>query len=98
MPTELQKKTYEDIMKLYDFADETLDIAEKYPKGSEPYVQVVEELVETIETNTEVMVDNFLKYAKRGGRLSGIEKLNIEKARDQINKAVDKFLQEVDYE
>lgn len=91
MATELQRQTYESIMQIYDFADEAVNLAEKYAEISDPYIPYVEQIVQRVERNCDIMIDNFEKYLKSGKGLSGVEKLKIQKAKKEIDEAFDSF-------
>lgn len=92
MPTELQKKTYEDIMSLYDSTEEVINIAEKIGTDLDPISEEVENLVDNLQVNIDALMDNFLQYIESGRTLSGVTKLKMEKAQKEINDSINNFL------
>ena len=92
MPTELQQKTYESIMGLFDCNEKFLDKVEEMGERAEPFIPEINKILLTVEDNAEILVDNFLKYMKSGRTLSGVEKMKIEKAQNAINEAINNFL------
>lgn len=92
MPSQTQKEAYKNILKFYDRADEIIDMTENLGEKGALVIPHVEVLVETIEKNTEILVNNFLKYMESGKTLSGVEKLRMEKAKKEIGDAVNYFL------
>jgi len=92
MPTELQKETYNEIIRLYDHAEGIIDIAESMKERVNPIVDDVEKLIDSIEKNTEILIENFTKYMESGKTLSGVEKMKMEKARKEIDSSIRQFL------
>ena len=91
MPSELQKATYESIMKTYDRVENILAGMEKFGDEAEPYIKHLQKLVDVIEKNNEIIIDNFFKYMESGKALSGVEKLKIEKALEMITMSIRDF-------
>lgn len=96
MPSAEQKKAYESTMKIFDIAEEIIDITEKYdPEVTAPYVKDLTEALKTIEESTEEMLENFLNCVKKDKKVSGIEKIKMEKAFKRANEAIEKIKQRV---
>jgi hypothetical protein len=92
MPNELQERTYKSLMQVYDDTEKVIQSAELYGKNFEPYVKYMQKLIETVEKNTEIMVDNFFKSVETGRELTNSQKLKIENSVKDINIAAKQFL------
>ncbi len=92
---EPQKDALNQIMQIYDFAEQAIDLCEKFPDDSEPFLPLVENIVAKVEKNCDIMVTNFEKYLKSGKVLSGVEKMKIHKAKKEIDEAFENFFQNI---
>ncbi len=95
MPTDLQKEMYKDYMHFYDIADNVIEIAKEFSDVSLDIVDDVEVLVDTIEKNSETLIDGLMDYTQSGKPLAGMNKLKMEKAVKEINENFEKFLKVV---
>ena len=92
MPTAEQKKAYDNLMRIFDAAELVVDEVERLGDAANELVPHVNKLLDKVETNTEIFIENFIKVAKSGKVLSGLEKQKMEKAHKEFNQAIDEFL------
>ena len=95
MPTALQTETYKNIMGVYDDIERIIKLGEMAGNEYEPYVKHLQKFVETVDKQTEILLNNFFRYMESGRVLSGVEKLKIEKAAKDITIATNQFLAKV---
>ncbi|MDX1950418.1 MAG: hypothetical protein SFT90_08005 [Rickettsiales bacterium] len=92
---EVQKQAFDQMMQIYDFAEQAIDLCEKFPEDTEPFLPLIENIVAKVEKNCDIMTTNFEKYLKSGRVLSGVEKMKIYKAKKEIDEAFENFFQKV---
>lgn len=81
---------YEDIMVLYDYADElALTIGSEFVENAQNQLSLVEPLIMQLEESTEVFTDEFISLAEEKNKPSS--KGRIEKALRKIYTALDEY-------
>ena len=95
MPNEAQKKIYNKIMDFYNVADKMIDHVESYGDEGSKYSDLAFKFVEVIDKNTEILIDNFLTHTKAGRSISALERVRMDKARQEIENELNKLLNEL---
>lgn len=81
--TALGTKTYQDIIKLYDYAEMLVDSAHKNSKNPEKDLEIIQPLIEQIEETAEILAEAYITSVETGHRPTGGMK---EKAENSIKK------------
>ncbi len=87
-----QEQFYNEIVKLYDFAEKIIDaIEDERVKNPEEQVDLAEPVIRQIEESTVVMAENYLEFVKNGGKSTPEIKKQIESAIRRVYMAIGKF-------
>ena len=90
--TELQKETYEEIMTLYDLAEEVIDVVEfGNVQQREEYVPHVEKFIGKIEVAVEELAQSYIIFVESGKKPTRAEAQKIDEAFTKIFAAVENF-------
>lgn len=83
------EKTYNNIIKFYDFAEELVDSVEGEPNDPEGQLEFVEPIIEQIEEATDVLAEEYRHFVQSGkGQPDKVTKQKIEKALAQLYLAI----------
>lgn len=91
MPTQEQKRAYDNLMRIFDAAELAVDELEKLGEAANDVIPHVNDILERVEKNTEIFIECFVKVVKSGKVPSGVEKQKMEKARREFNNALDEY-------
>ncbi len=96
MQAQERKKTYDNIIKLYDFAEELVVAIEKNPANKpKERLMLVEHLIEQIEESAETLAQVYISFMENGAEPDEESKQSVEKALRKIFQAISKFKQEL---
>ena len=81
---------YEEIMKLYDYADELANtIDSKFAESAAKQLSLVEPLIAQLEESADVLTDEFIELAR--GETANSSRSRIEKALRKVYTAIDDY-------
>lgn len=87
---EEQRQQYEEIMKLYDYADDlALTVDSQFVEDPADQLQLVEPIIEQLEESTDVLTEEYIKFAEGKSRRTSRGK--IEKALRKIYSSLDEY-------
>lgn len=95
MPTALQVEKYQTLMGIYNDVEKLIKVAELAGDRSEPYLKHLQKYIETVEKETDVILNYFFKLVENGKNLSNMDKLKVEKAAKDISMAGNQFLAKI---
>jgi hypothetical protein len=76
-----KKKTYDDLIAFYDYAEKLIDAVEmNQTKNPEEQVRILEPLIEQIEESTETLVEIYMRFVETGKQPPSYERQRAEKA------------------
>lgn len=85
-----QKKTFDDIVKFYDFAEQMIDAVEEEKDPTEG-LKVIEPFVNQIEESTEILVEVYMRFVDTGKKPQSYEKQRAERAIRKLYSALNKL-------
>lgn len=90
MKSVAQKKTYDNIIKLYDFAERLVDSVDE-EKDPGRTLAILEPLVDQIEESAETLAHIYLQFAETNEKPGSQVKLQADLALKKLQLAIDKF-------
>lgn len=96
MQTAEQKKTYDNIIKLYDFAEDLVEAVEKNPaKKPEERLKLVEPLIEQIEESAEMLAQVYISFVETGTQPDDETKIKVENSIQKMFEAISNYKDQV---
>jgi len=96
MPSPEQRETYENIIKLYDYAEAIIEAIEQNPEPfPELRLKLVEPVLDQIEESAEVLAEIYIHYIETGKKPSSRSKIKVEVAIRKIFAAIDSYRESV---
>jgi len=96
MPNAEQRKTYEDIIKLYDFAEAMIDAIEAHPTPNpELRLKLIEPVIEQIEKSAETLAEAYITLIETGEKPNEADKEKVVHAIRQMYVAINVYKQDI---
>ncbi|MCC7260822.1 MAG: hypothetical protein IT567_07295 [Alphaproteobacteria bacterium] len=98
MPVQGYKDTYEDIIRLYDFAEELIESVDdsRVEKNKEEQLAIVNGLIEAIEESTDILAEEFCEIIENNGKPKTKKKGKLESAFRKMFVAIDAYKEAVE--
>lgn len=96
MQTSEQKKTYDNIIKLYDFAEDLVEAIEKNPaKKPEERLKLVEPLIEQIEESAEILAQVYISFVETGVQPDDDTKIKVDNSINKMFEAISIYKEQI---
>jgi hypothetical protein len=90
-----KKRTYDNIVAFYDYAEKLIDAVEANQDISpDKQIVAIEPLISQIEESTEVLVEIYLRFVESGKQPASYEKQRAEKAMRKLYTAIERCRQQ----
>lgn len=86
--TEQEEKIYSELVALYDYAENLLDIVEKHAQDVDADLDIVEPLIEQLTESADILTEAYRHFVETGQQPDEAQKQAIENAMERLYVAM----------